>query len=176
LGWAIYNYPRETLTIDSGDVKADVLIVLGGGQDQRPQRAAKLFKQGAAPRILVTGYGDYDVNVEILKQNGVPANVITQESDSRSTYENAIFSIPILRQMGARRVIIVTSWFHSRRALTCFQHCAPDITFYSRPSYLGYQTSDFTHRQIIDYERSEYIKLLYYWVWHWVPPVVIHFS
>jgi hypothetical protein len=44
----------------------------------------------------------------------------------------------LLRQMGAKRVIIVTSWYHSRRALACFEHYAPDIKFYSRPSYFGY--------------------------------------
>ena len=40
--------------------------------------------------------------------------------------------------MGAQRVIIVTSWYHSRRALACFEHYAPDMKFYSRPSYFGY--------------------------------------
>jgi len=36
--------------------------------------------------------------------------------------------------MGAREVVIVTSWYHARRALCIFQHCMPDIHF--RVAYL----------------------------------------
>jgi uncharacterized SAM-binding protein YcdF (DUF218 family) len=171
LGCEIVLFPRQMLTVDSGAVHADAIVVLGGGRDERPQRAAKLFKQGEAPRILVSGFGDCEANVRLLEKNGVPANVITREGDSTSTFENAKFSIPLLRQMGAHRVIIVTSWYHSRRALTCFEHFAPDLQVYSRPSYLGYQSEDTKHQEIIDYV-LEYIKLLIYWVWHGVPPVI----
>jgi len=166
---AIY-FPPQILTVDSGNVTADALVVLGGAQQERPERAAELFKQGAAPRILVSGFGDCDTNVRLLEENGVPANVITREPHSLSTFENAKFSVPLLRQMGAHRVIIVTSWYHSRRALTCFRHFAPDLQFYSRPSYFAYQPTNWNRRQINGYVRFEYLKLLIYWVYHGVPP------
>ena len=54
------------------------------------------------------------------------------------TLENAEFSLPLLRQLKARRAILVTTWYHSRRTLACFEHFAPDIVFYSRPSYFEY--------------------------------------
>jgi uncharacterized SAM-binding protein YcdF (DUF218 family) len=170
LGYAVYFYPLQTLTVDSGDVKADAIVVLGGGQDERPQRAAELFKQGAAPQILVSGVGDCETNVKMLEKNGVPTTVITQEADSISTYENAKFSIPLLRKMGAHSAIIVTAWFHSRRALTCFEHFAPDMQFYSRPSYLTYQPTISNRQDVSNYVGSEYIKLLGYWIWHGVWP------
>ena len=130
-------FPQQVLTVESGPVKGDVLVLLGGRPD-RAFRAAELFKQGEAPKVLVTGLGDDVSNKRTLEQNGVTNTAIIMESKSRTTRENAEFSIAILRKMGAKRVILVTSWYHSRRALATFEHYAPDIQFYSRPSYLGY--------------------------------------
>src|SRR5580704_3191379 len=72
-------YPEKFLTMDSGPVSADVLVVIGGGQHERAVRAAQLFQQHAAPRIIVTGAGDDDINRRILIANGVPAQVIEVE-------------------------------------------------------------------------------------------------
>jgi uncharacterized SAM-binding protein YcdF (DUF218 family) len=163
-------FPRQILTMDSGPVKADVLVVLGGFPD-RAVRAAELFKQGAAPKILVTGFGDCLSNKHLLERDGVTNTAIILEPKSRTTRENAEFSIPILRQMGAHRVIIVTTWYHSRRALACFEHYAPDIQFYSRPSYYGYPRTDSNRKRINGYVEFEYVKLLGYWARYGVWPI-----
>lgn len=159
-------FPRQILTVDDGPVKADALVVLGGFASERPQRAAELFKAGAAPKIILCGIGDGLVNLQLLKKSGVPENVIQLEDRSISTFENAKFSIPLLRQLGAHKVIIVTSWYHSRRALATFRHLAPDLQFYSRPAYLGYASKD--QPMIGGYIRWEYPKIIYYWLWHGV--------
>ena len=138
LGVFAWFFPQRVLTVDSGPVKADAMVVLGGTGMERPERAAELFKQDEAPEILVCGEGDCASNEKLLEKEGVTNAAIILECKSRTTRENAEFSIPLLRQMGAHRVIIVTSWYHSRRALMCFEHYAPDIQFYSRPSYAGY--------------------------------------
>jgi uncharacterized SAM-binding protein YcdF (DUF218 family) len=130
-------FPQQILTVDNGPVKADVLVVLGGTPD-RAVRGAELFKQGEAHEILVSGLGDCESNEQLLEKDGVTNGAIILECKSRTTRENAKFSIPLLRSLGAHRVIIVTSWYHSRRALACFEHYAPDLKFYSRPSYAGY--------------------------------------
>jgi len=171
LGTVAFLFPQQFLTVDSGDTKADELIVLGGG-DGRAERAAELFKQGAAPGILVTGYGDCESNVELLEKNGVPASAITLEPKALTTLENAEFSIPLLRKMGAHRVILVTSWFHSRRALACFEHFAPDIKFYSRPSYIDYQPKKLNREGFSEHVNIEYAKLVEYWILHGVWPLL----
>jgi uncharacterized SAM-binding protein YcdF (DUF218 family) len=168
-----YFFSHRLLTVESGDVKADALIVLGGGPKERPKRAAELYQAGAAPILLVSGSGDYDLNVNILKQNGVPEAAIFGELRSVSTLENARFSIPLLRQMRARRVIIVTSWYHSRRAMACFRYAAPDIEFYSRPAYLTYPRSEWGRLNTSRYIKIEYAKLLGYWIYHGVSPFVL---
>jgi len=168
---ACYFFPQKVLTVDSGEVKADVLVVLGGGSQERPARAAELFKTGQAPLIVCTGFGDGGANEACLTNAGVPASAILLESRSRTTRENAQFSVPLLRAHGVKRAIIVTDWFHSRRALACFEHYAPDIKFYSRPSYVGYPKAEWNRTGISGYVKSEYWKLLGYWLRYGVCPI-----
>ena len=169
-GVAVLLFSQELLTVDTGNRKADVLLVLGGGFNERPERAAELFKEGVAPRVLVSGFGDCKESVQFLEKTGVPADVITEEGNSRNTLENATFSIPLLRLMGAHEIVIVTSWYHTRRAMGCFEHLAPEIKFYSRPSYAGYQRQEWISRGILQHSLSEYVKLLGYWVCYGVSP------
>jgi uncharacterized SAM-binding protein YcdF (DUF218 family) len=163
-------FPQQALTVDSGYTKADEMVVLGGG-DGRAERAAELYQQGAAPGILVTGYGDCEINIALLEKGGVPTAVITAEPRALTTEQNAMFSVPILRKMGAQRVIIVTSWYHSRRAVACFEHFAPDIEFYSRPSYLDYRPDNINRARYNQHVNLEYLKLLDYWVSYGVCPL-----
>jgi uncharacterized SAM-binding protein YcdF (DUF218 family) len=162
-------FPQKVLCVDSGAVKADVIVVLGGGSHDRPERAAELFKQRAAPRIIVSGFGDCEINRRLLMEEGVPRNVIEMEDRSRTTKENAQCSIKLFRKEKLNRVIIATSWYHSRRALATFQHFAPEIKFYSRPSYFDFAQKDwprnFTKRIYL-----EYAKLPGYWICYDVWP------
>ena len=164
-----FLFPKQVLTVDSGPVTADVMIVLGGGSAERPQRAAELFKAGVAPKIIISGIGDCDSHEKVLVKAGVPKTAIQREGKSRTTFENAQFSIPLLRQMGARRIIIVTSWYHSRRALATFEHLAPDLQFYSRPEYMGYDAKN--PQDIRHHMQLEYPKLIGYWLCHGVWPL-----
>ena len=164
LGLAAFFFPQQILTVDSGPVKADVIVVLGGGSHERPVRAAELFKEHAAPRIIISGWGDCEINRQLLLAAGVPANAIKLETQSRTTRENAQFTIQLLREEKLGRVIIVTSWYHSRRALACFRHYAPELKFYSRPSYFATTRADWPHYRIGGRVRLEYAKLLGYWI------------
>jgi uncharacterized SAM-binding protein YcdF (DUF218 family) len=164
-------FPQQVLTVDSGPEKADVMVLLGGGLHERPERAAELFKQGEAPKIIVSGTGDCDFNERLLEKNGVPDAGIVLECKSRTTRENAEFSIALLRAQHIKSAIIVTSWYHSRRALHCFEHYAPDIKFYSRPSYFAYPRGQWRPKGISGYVNAEYVKLLGYWICYGVCPV-----
>jgi uncharacterized SAM-binding protein YcdF (DUF218 family) len=167
-----FLFPQQILCVDSGSVQADVLVVLGGGTSahERPEQAAKLFKEHAAPRIILTGAGDDEINHWILITNGIPADAIQVENQSRTTRENAEFTISMLHAQGAHRVILITSWYHSRRALETFEHFAPDIQFYSRPSYFAFARVDWPHKKIEHRVYLEYPKLLGYWICYGVRP------
>jgi uncharacterized SAM-binding protein YcdF (DUF218 family) len=169
LAAGLFFFPQSVLCVDSGPVKADVIIVLGGGAHERPEYAAQLFLAHAAPRIIVSGLGDDEINRQILVRAGVPAGAIWVEKRSKTTRENARFSASFLKAAGVHSAIIVTSWYHSRRALKTFEHYVPGIKFYSRPSHYNYKRAqwsrDFTRRVYF-----EYIKLPGYWVRYGVWP------
>jgi uncharacterized SAM-binding protein YcdF (DUF218 family) len=167
----LWFFPQQVLTVDSGPVSADVIVVLGGGSTERPRRAAELFQAGEAPRVLCSGLGDCESNQRLLANAGVPRPVIQLECKSRNTSENARFTIELLRKQGVKRVIIVTSWYHSRRALNCFEHYAPDLTFYSRPSYFAAARADWKPKGIEGYVRMEYAKNLGYLFRYGVNPL-----
>ena len=162
--------PEALLRVDSGEVRADALVVLGGRAPERCARAAELFLAGVAPKIIVSGAEDALDNKRVLVNKGVPAAAIEVERNSKTTRQNARFSIPLLRAIGARRVIIVTSWYHSRRGLHCFQHYAPDIQFFSRPAYSDDSRSGWSLRPTGRYVRLEYLKLAGYWACYGVWP------
>lgn len=161
LSAAAFLFPQQALTVDSGETKADELVVLGGG-DGRADRAAELYRQGVAPGVICTGYGDCAANVLVLEKSGVPASAILAEPTALTTFQNAQITVPLLRKMGAHRVILVTSWYHSRRALAVFQHVAPDIQFASRPSYLDYTPPQGTRASYNNHVNIEYLKIIDY--------------
>jgi uncharacterized SAM-binding protein YcdF (DUF218 family) len=168
---AAYLFPHQVLVIDDGTPHADLVVMLGGGSGERPTRAAELYRSNAAPRILVSGFGDAEGNRLLLMHRGVPSSAIILENKSKNTRENAQFSVALLRAAGARRVIVVTTWYHSRRAIKCFQHYAPEITFYSCPSYYGYARSDWSRGHLRRRIRVEYLKTLGYWLYYGICPI-----
>jgi uncharacterized SAM-binding protein YcdF (DUF218 family) len=165
-----WYYPEKLICVESGKVSADVIIVLGGGSHERPLRAAQLFKEHAAPRIIITGEGDDEINRKLLLAAGVPASAIQVEGKSATTRENAGFTIKLLREEDIQSAILVTSWYHSRRALKTFEHYAPDLKFYSRPSYFAFARGDWTRLGINRRMRLEFLKLPGYWIRYGVNP------
>ena len=170
LGVAAFLLPQRFLCVDNGPLKADVVVVLGGGLHDRPERAAELFREHAAPRILVSGLGDCKIYRRALIEAGVPSRAIQMEDQSRTSRENAIFTVKLLRAQRAHHVIIVTSWYHSRRALACFEHYGPELEFYSRPSYVGYARADWAQNKLAHRIYLEYFKLVGYWMCYGVSP------
>lgn len=167
---AAWYYPEKFICVDSGPVRGDVIVVLGGGLHERPVRAAELFKQQVAPRIFISGAGDDSINRQILAQNGVPAQAIEIEGKSLTTRENALFTIARLREEHVHSVVLVTSWYHSRRALKTFEHYAPDIKFYVRPSYFAFEREAWTEHGNGRRMRWEFLKLPGYWVRYGINP------
>ena len=165
-------YPEKFLCVDSGkNVSADVIVVLGGGaREQRAERAAELFQAHAAPRILITGAGDDEINRQILLDHGVPFSAIEIEGKSTSTHENAEFSLKLLRAEKVHSAILVTSWYHSRRSLKTFEHSAPELVVYSRPAYFGFASPDWKRTGVGKRMRLEFLKLPAYWIRYGVNP------
>jgi len=159
-----FHPPLWFLMQKDSRVTSDFLVVLGG-DDDRARYAAQCFHEGVAPRILVSGYGDAYKNRDLLLSLGVPSQAIMVESLSRSTLQNARFSVPILRLAGAQKVVIVTSWYHSSRAYATFQHEAPTMTFAS----LSVKSNAGKDAHELRYTSLEVIKRVWYLMRYGVP-------
>lgn len=119
---------------DALPARVDTIVVLGGDGPSRAAKAASLYRARVAPRVLVTGDGDCTSIRRSMMEAGVPFAAITLECASRNTWENAQLSAPLLREAGVQTAVLVTSWFHTRRAITCFTLASPQIQWFSAPT------------------------------------------
>jgi uncharacterized SAM-binding protein YcdF (DUF218 family) len=123
-----------------------------------------------ASKIILTGSGDNDFIRRRLLLSGVPEEAILVENLSGSTKENAEFTARLLREQGIRNVILVTSWYHSRRALRAFRHFAPEAEFHSMPAYHGQSMATKPALAEMVWIYQEYLKTGWYCICYGIIP------
>ena len=163
---------RGLLVIESPISQADAILVLGGESQARPVTAARLYREGVASKVFIIGTGDHETNRHALLSGGVPEDRITIERESKSTLENADFAKPLLEAAGVRRVLLVTSSFHARRALATFQQRIPGIAFGVTTSRIGWWDTPSGRNQEDEWARIEMWKIPAYWIFHGITPWV----
>lgn len=105
--------------------ESDIIIVLSGGGG-RVEQAVELFKEGFAPYMLLSAVSENagpsgDMHQTALAL-GIPEEAILTEDAAQSTYQNAQFTLPIMKQHGFKSAIVVSSDFHMRRVKFIFDH------------------------------------------------------
>ncbi|MDX1979140.1 MAG: YdcF family protein [Bryobacteraceae bacterium] len=131
----ILSWSGTFLVAAEEPAKAEVIIVLAGDfTGQRVIRGATLAREGFAPLVLVSGPGrNYDRNeadlaIEFAVHRGYPESYFEPvHHRAHSTYEEALNMIAHVRKKGFRRVLLVTSDFHTRRAGRIYRRLAPDF-------------------------------------------------
>ena len=112
---------------------ADAILVLGGEtrQGDRVAHAVKLYRQGLAPLLVVSGtpVGFRAHEAEIMRRHaeflGVPAErILAVKHNAESTREEADAVVPVLKGKGLKEVILVTSNYHTARAKRIFTKAA----------------------------------------------------
>jgi uncharacterized SAM-binding protein YcdF (DUF218 family) len=146
---------------------ADALIVLGGEPLARPQEAARLYREGIAPLVFVSGVGDHMESRRILIRNGVPDAAIRIEPDSFSTFTNARY---LLRSDGIRSALIVTSPFHTRRALATFRRVIPGVLFGVTDVSIGWWSRPEGQGDVNRFAAIEFLKTVEYWLFYGIAP------
>lgn len=123
------------LVHDDGPFQADMVLVLAGdGTGYRILKAADLVAKGYAPKVAVSGpqvyYGlsECDIAIPFAVRRGYPAGwFIPLPNISFSTDEEAQSIVPELRKLGVKRLVIVTSDFHTGRSWRVYRRLAPDM-------------------------------------------------
>lgn len=113
------------LAFSEAPKQTDVIIVLSGGGG-RVEQAVELFKEGIAPYMLLSAVSENagpsgDMHQTALAL-GIPEEAILTEDAAQSTYQNALFTLPIMKQHGFKSAIVVSSDFHMRRVKFIFDH------------------------------------------------------
>lgn len=119
--------------------QADAILVLSGSSMQRPLEAADLYLAGYAPRIVLTRQTreggeralaarsiefaeDVTRTHDVFLQLGIPGGaIIVPERIHDSTAAEAITLRELAQRHGWRRVTIVSSQYHLRRAAFAFR-------------------------------------------------------
>lgn len=133
VGWA-----KRGLVIYAPLVKADAIVVLGGGVRfdgeltdltlRRLVYALRLFRKGYAPVVILTGGNPEipevaeSVHMErVARELGFSSKDFIVETEAKRTSEQARAVAQIVRAKQMRSVILVTSPTHSHRALRAFE-------------------------------------------------------
>jgi len=108
--------------------KADAIVVVSGGQTtSRAAKGIELFREGYAPNIIFSGAAidDGPSNAYAMREQALDAGIskdnIFIDEISQNTYENAVNSKKILDSQKAKKIILVTSPYHQRRANQTFR-------------------------------------------------------
>jgi uncharacterized SAM-binding protein YcdF (DUF218 family) len=132
-------YAGRYLIIDRPLQKSDALVVLSGAQVDRWLESVDLYREGYAAQILLSpGYEDplgdqlraqgirfprlIDVQRNAMLQLGIPpAAIEIMPRGYDNTADEAAGVRTIAQTNGWRRVIVVTSKYHTRRTLFAFE-------------------------------------------------------
>lgn len=160
---------------------SDAIVVLGGRLTARMEHAITYYQRGFGPQIWHTG--DVPPPGARLSQagrarmlavaEGVPREAITLLA-TRSTWEDGAAVAALARARGAERLLLVTDWTHSRRAIcTMRRHLAGSgvTVAYATPPPVGY-TPESWWRSLdgLAAMRRELPALAYYWARYGVNP------
>lgn len=174
----------RALTVDDARGPADYIVVLSGGSETRPFAAAELYRRGLAPRVVIfhareepgpdvgaPALTQVQIYRRVLEMEGVPAAAIAQlPGRVDSTRDEARALRRLLVAHPARRVIIVTSPEHTRRARWTFQKTLTGMAVEVRMAPARHPRFDETNWWRHDVGAlayiHEFLKFPYYWIRH----------
>lgn len=129
----------------SQTLDANAIVILGGGAyslnylsedtQNRTLTGYLVYKKTHLPIIVSGGavFGDVSdakAMANMLKELGVKQNDIIEENKSKDTRQNALFVAQICKTKGYKTIILVTSAYHMKRALSFFKQTGLKIIPY----------------------------------------------
>jgi hypothetical protein len=151
---------------------SDVILVLAGETDRRPARALQLLDQGYGRRVLIDvpaaakvyGFTQVQLASQYIRTLPQAASVAICPIDGLSTRDESREVARCLANQEGNRILIVTSEFHARRALSIFRHEVRGKSFSVAVARDDTQfgTRWWTHRQWAKTCLDEWLRLLWW--------------
>ena len=161
-GFLVVNNPQ----------KADVLVVLAGETDHRPARGLELLRQGYAGRMILDVPAQATIyqwkQAELAEKyiQGLPerAEISICPIYGLSTKAEANDVAVCLEPLHAKRVLLVSSDYHTRRALSVFRREVPNYDFRIAAGYDPEQFDShwWQRRQWAKVNFDEWIRLVWW--------------
>jgi uncharacterized SAM-binding protein YcdF (DUF218 family) len=145
--------------------QTDAIVVLSGGGPERTLYGVALYEeQDLAPQKICFTDGQFARQFAI--EQGVPAEAIHLLATT-STWEDGEEIAALAKRASMQSVLVVTDWYHSRRALCVIQYHLADsgvTVYYDPPPALTYGPDDWWQSEdglvaVI----NELIKFGFYW-------------
>jgi hypothetical protein len=151
---------------------SDVILVLAGETDRRPQRALQLLAQGYGRRVVldvpakakIYEFTQVDLARKYIEDLPQAAPLSICPIEGLSTKEESKDAENCLRREGAKSVLIVTSDFHTRRALEIFRREIPGHEYSVAASRNDGEFGGrwWTHRQWAKTFVDEWLRLIWW--------------
>jgi len=105
--------------------QADAVVVLSGDSGFRILKGIDLYHAGYGKKIIISGNKIYNTShpqlmSQLAQLKLVPSQDIFLEENSLSTWDHPRYIDPILKQQKINKIIVVTSYFHTRRVRHIF--------------------------------------------------------
>lgn len=152
--WVPRSWLLAGLTVSKPLAKSEAIVLVGGGFQERAPAAAMLYRDGYAPLVILANDGvfsgwstKYNRNLyqvewaeEELFKLGVPRDhIIKLPFYGSSTMFDALAVKRYLLKSGLKKIIVVTSDYHTLRALWTFKNVlkayTSDITIFPAISF-----------------------------------------
>ncbi len=135
-----YDYAIILTGVTKTETKPKDRVYFSQGAD-RATHTLQLYKMGYVKKIIVSGGSgrldgggvkEADDLADFLLLAGVPKEDILIENESKNTHESALAVSQIVGQIeGSKKLLLVTSGYHMRRALACFRKVNLDVDPFS---------------------------------------------
>lgn len=159
----------HSLVYETNVTRADAIVVLGGGSGSRVKKAVELYYAELAPKLIFTGNqlfltSQADLMKDYAKKLGVRSKYIILEKNSDSTIDHVRNLKYIFEEHNIKRIIVVTSLFHTRRSFMVFKQLSEhDVDVMVVGSSDGIDYDDWwNHHEMIERVLIEFQKLFWY--------------
>ena len=152
--------------------RSDTILVLAGETDRRPQRALELLDEGYGRQIVLDvpsnarlyEFTQIELAQKYIQDLPQAASVSICAIDGLSTKDESSDAEKCLQREGAKSVLIVTSDFHTRRALEIFRRELPgrEFSVAAARSDEGFGSRWWTHRQWAKTFVDEWLRLIWW--------------
>jgi hypothetical protein len=159
------------LVIDKPE-HADVIMALAGETERRPERAVELLSQGFATRVILNVPKDARIYSRTELQLAHEYILTLPQKcaidicpiEGLSTNAEAHDAAKCLQGWPVHSVLLVTSDFHTRRALSTFSHDLPQYRFSIAAAYDPVQFGPhwWKHRQWAKQNLGEWFRLAWW--------------